>query len=184
MISIGESRQKKFKLFSRLTELVEGVGHSHVFVSWKDAHGLRWVAEARGSGVRVISNFEFKRHSEVINVYHYGEGINTLNAVTSYVWGMTARRYGWKQIAGLFYMRAGNAVSRVLTGKNRHKNPFRDGEASQICCEFAVNAVCITLGIKHPEDLDSFGLVETRKFNEKHGKKQSKELLARINGST
>lgn len=184
-ISIGESRQKKWKFFSRATEVVEGVGHSHIFVSWKDKFGLRWVAEARGGGTRIVSNKEFKSSSEVVGIYHYHyEDASIEKQIVEYVWDRAGKRYGFLQILGLLVMRAKNWWSREVTGRSSSPNPFRDGDASQICCEFAIHVAALTSpDIRVPEDLDSYGLVETRKFNEFFGKKQPQDLVDRINGN-
>jgi len=183
MIAVGESRQKKFKLFSRLTELVEGVGHSHIFVTWKDSLGLRWVAEARGSGIRVVSNVEFKRDNEVINVYHYICDDEKRDACIKYIWQESPKSYGFLQILGLLYMRVANYITRIFGGINRHNNPFRDGDHSQICCEFGLNVAHIALGEESaPDHLENFGLIETRQFNKMYAKQQPQDLIDRING--
>ena len=182
-ISVGESRQKEWKFFSRTTEFVEGVGHSHVFVSWKDQYGNRWVAEAHGSGIRLLSNEEFKRHSEVVNIYHYPyDDAARHKEIIRYIWKQSAKKYGSKQILGLLLMRAGNAGSRAFTGRNHFKNPFRDGDASQICCEFALKVAALSSAdVAVPRNLESFGLIEARRFNELNGKKQPQSLINRIN---
>ena len=183
MISIGESKQKKWRLFSKLTEWVEGVGHSHIFISWKDGLGLRWVAEARGSGVRLVSNVEFKRDNEVVKVYHYICSQENHDACVKYVWQETNKSYGFLQLLGLFYMRVANYITRSFGGINRHNNPFRDGNHSQICCEFGLNVAHIALGEESsPYHLENFGLIETRQFNKMYGKQQPQDLIDRING--
>ena len=182
IISIGESRSKKFKAFSRATELVEGVGHSHIFVSWKDSLGLRWVAEARGSGVRIVSNVGFKEENEVVNIYQYECDQEAFDETVRYIWQNSPKSYGHLQIAGLAWMRLANWSVRLFGLENRFTNPFRDGEHSQICCEFGLN--CATIALKKPKlkNVENFGLIEARKFNENHGERFTRDRIDRING--
>lgn len=184
-ISLGESRPKKFKLFSWATQKVEGVDHSHVFVSWKDEDGLRWVAEARGSGIRLVSNKTFKRDSEVVNIYQYPCSAADYQKVITYVWSQSGNEYGFGQILGLLLMRVGNAFARYMDGAAWFGNPFTDGNKSQICCEFALNIAGITSNdIDVPKYIENYGLIETRQFNIENGTKAPQSKIDAINGKT
>lgn len=182
--TIGESQPKKKKIFSELIKWFEGTKHSHVFVSWKDENGLRWVAEAKGSGIRMVSNVQFKSEVEIVNIYHYEVDQDGIDKVTKYIWSKLAHKYGFKQIYGLAEMRVLNKIYRSLGLKRKAKNRFTDGDASQICCEFGVRTAEVVLKKELvDESLEQWGLIETAKFTNKTGKKAPIELLNRINGN-
>lgn len=181
--SIGESTPRKHKIGAEAIKWFEGTNHSHVFISWKDSKGLRWVAEAKGSGVRMLSNIEFKKHARIMNIYHYSTNRAGVDKIVDYTWGQLAKSYGYKQIYGLAEMRVLNKIYRVLGLKKKARNRFTDGDSSQICCEFVLRCAEIALGKNlEVKDLEQWGLIETQAFNNAYGKKQSKELIDRING--
>lgn len=181
--SIGESIPRKKKVFSELIRWFEGTNHSHVFVTWKDNLGLRWVAEAKGSGVRMLSNVHFKKEAVVINVYSYEIDQDGLESAIKYAWEQMAKAYGFKQIYGLAEMRILNKIYRMLGLKKKAKNRFTDGEASQICSEFAVRfAEAAKKEIMVEGSLEQWGLLETQGFCNKTGVKQPREKIDRING--
>lgn len=179
--SIGESKSKGFKIFSWLVEKIEGVNHSHIFISWKDSMGLRWVAEARGGGIRIVSNVEFKQSNTVVNIYQYPCNEDQFERAITYIWEESHKDYGYLQIVGLLWMRLGNFALRKFNVKSKFTNPFRDGDFSQICCEFGINTVSESLGVEPPEFVENYGLIETREFNFEHGLMAAKELINRIN---
>ena len=188
ILSIGESRPKEFKVFSRATELFEfdrkdAGKHSHIFISWKDHLGLRWVAEARGTGVRMLSNVEFKRDNEIVNIYHYDATSAGINAMIEYIWANLAKKYGYKQIYGLAEMRVLNKLYRELGRENSAVNRFADGESSQICVEFALRCLEAASGGKvNALCLEQWGLIEMRKFNLRNGRKLPSIRIDQING--
>ena len=181
---IGESKPKSKKLFASLIQWFEGVDHSHIFVSWKDKLGLRWVAEAKGSGIRLLSNDHFKKETLVVNVYRYELDEAGLERLIKYVWLSAATKYGFKSIYGLCEMRLMNKIYRILGKKQRAKNRFADGDYSQVCCEFAINAAKIVYGnlVYTNGNTENYGLIETRSFNLTFGQKQPRELIDKING--
>jgi hypothetical protein len=183
-LSIGESKPRCKKVFSEATMWVEDSDHSHIFISWKDSLGLRWVAEARGSGIRMISNKQFKDENIIINVYNYHMNTTGLNRLREYLWKSLGMCYGFLQIYGLLEMRILNKIYRLLKIDKKAVNRFVDGEASQICVEFALRCYEAVTGAKmlHTKFIEQMGLIEMRKFNEDKGIKLSKEVVDRING--
>jgi len=181
-ISIGESYPNHLKPIAWLTKKVEGVEYSHCFISWKDNIGLRWVAEARGSGLQIISNVEFKQENNIINIYEYECDEEQYKKAMTYVWQESHKEYSKRQIAGLLWMRLANRFARALCWEKRFQNPFRDGPYSQICCEFAINTLTTAMGIEIPGDVENYGLIETRRLNEKYGLKLEQAIIDRING--
>lgn len=177
-LSIGESRPKKWKLFAWLIQLVEGVDHSHIFVSWKDKElGVRKVAEARGAGGRMISNHRFKDQNHVVMIYQYQIQPDKLEELEKWLWEVLGP-YGHKHIFGLLLMR----VVSGLGFKKQAKNPFKDGTYSQICCELGARAIEKATGFDLPGDVEDYGLQEFQKLNRRYGKKVTQEKLNRING--
>lgn len=180
---VGESRPKKKKLFSNLVMWVEGTDHSHTFITWKDNELRRWIAEAKGSGVRIVSNIEFKKTAEVVNIYDYEYSSTGYNDLIDFVWENSTDKYGFKQIYGLLEMRIVNKICTMLGLKYRHKNRFTDGEYSQICCEFILRGIQRGTSVVYGLDnIEQFGLRETRNFNLSHGHKADKIRLDKING--
>ena len=155
-LSIGESKPKKFKLFSYLIKLVEATDHTHSFVSWKDPRtDIRAVAEARGSGCRVVTNHHFKAEAHVVRIFQYKITVEQLLKFEKYVWEQLGKPYGFKHILGLLLMRVG------ITKENKYK----DGEYSQICAELSVRGIAHALGIQLPKGVEDWGLREVHEFN-------------------
>ena len=124
IVSIGESKPKKFKIMSALIKLVERTDHTHSFASWKDPRtSIRAVGEARGSGCRVVTNHHFKHENEVVRIYQYEMTNDQLLRFEKFIWERLGRPYAFKQLVGLLLM-------RLKLTKN---NIFRDGDFSQIC---------------------------------------------------
>lgn len=163
-LSIGESRPKKFNLFSFLIRLAEGTNHSHVFISWKDELGLRWVAESRGAGIQMLPNKELKQKAKIIRVYNYKVSKQNLDEARKYVWETLPKNYGYRQMLGLFEMRVKNWIYRFLKSDKKASNRYIDGEFSQVCCEFAIRTIQKAKGIKVSQEIDTWGLIETSRF--------------------
>lgn len=159
-LTIGESRPKKWKPLSWLIMLVERTDHSHAFVSWKDEKiGVRKVAEARGSGGRICSNFEFKRVNEVINCHYYYVPQEKIDEIEKFIW-VNLRGYAFKQLIGIALMRIA-----MIFGIRIH-NIFGDGNKSMICVELSSNVLAIAKDLKlHIEDI---GMKEAHELNLKH----------------
>jgi len=181
-ISAGESRPRKKKLFSSLVMFVENTNYSHNFISWKDNYNQRWVAELKGSGIKILSNIEFKKTSEIINIYTYECLEFEYEKGIRYIWKMSSLKYNILQIIGLAEMRILNYLARKFKIKSRKTNRFRDGEFSQICCEFMINTIKTAKGYTPKSDVESMGLKECQEYNLRYGKKTDKETIDRING--
>jgi hypothetical protein len=156
ILSVGESKPKKFKLFSALIKFVEQTDHTHSFVSWKDhRNGVRVVAEAKGGDCRIVTNNTFKDENEVVRIFQYKITEEQLIKFEQYVWTQMGRPYGFKHIFGLFLMRIG------ITKKNR----FKDGDYSQICAELTIKAISHALGEMLPVGVEDYGLREAHAYN-------------------
>lgn len=184
LIQVGESRPKKTKPFSEAVMFIEDTNHSHVFISWKDSQNRRWVAEAFGTGIRLLSNKKFKEKNLIVGVYDYETTDEGLENLLDFVWHSSAKEYAFAQIYGLLEMRLVNFVCRNLGFKYRHKNRFTDGAYSQICCEFILRGIIAATGIHLPMiNVEQWGLKETKEFNLLNSYKVADyNRLKRING--
>lgn len=178
-LSIGESKPKKWKPLASLIMLIEGTDHSHSFVSYKDSRlpKVRYVAEARGSGFRVISNHHFKRENHVVRIFQYEVDQITLDEIHMEIHLLLAKPYSYKQLIGLLIMR----IAKMFT--IRIPNPFKDGKFSLICVEASARALFKAIKRILPSTIEDYGLKEMHGLNLKHGKQVSKEILARINSA-
>ena len=177
---VGESRSQKFKIFSVLLKLIEGVDYSHSFVMWYDKNlNVYKVAEARGGGSRFVTKKRFLQYSKILNLYEYETHYTRLRKIETWVW-RNMGDYSKSHILGLGYMRAINFLFRILRIKKRVSNPFKDDDFSQVCVELSARAIEIGLGVDLPGDVEDYGLIEIRELNEKHAKyKLSGDLWAK-----
>lgn len=180
-VSIGFSRPKTWKPLASLIMLIEGTKYSHVFVTWHCTEiDRRKIFEAVGSGIRILSNVNFKKHAEVIELYSFNITDIDLITIEQQAHDMTGRPYGYKALIGLGIMRLFNMVNRVLRLKGRQHNPFKDGDYSQICVEAAGMVLKNIYDL--PYDFEDYGLPQVNKLAQS-GNKASKEILDRINGA-
>lgn len=183
ILSIGLSAPHDFKLLAEGIKFVEGTDFSHIFISWKDFDlTVRKVAEARGSGGKMISNVEFKRCNHVVRIYHFEVTDEQLKAVEKWLW-LNLGSYGKLSILGLFLMRIGMLINKLLRFQLfKPKNIFKDGTHSQICCEVALNALK-ECGYEIEGDIEDYGLRETACLLKSIGKLVDQEKIDRINGN-
>lgn len=180
-LSIGTSKPRKAKVFSSATMWTEGTDHSHIFITFKDPRtGLRYIAEARGGGIRMLSNIKFKQENLIVNIYRYECTQEQIDEVEKFIWESLAHDYGYKHIIGLAAMRLENMWYRFIRSNKKAANKFKDGKYSQICCEMGLRALEI-LGYDIPGNVEDYGLKETEVINESLGKKRSKEKIDHIN---
>lgn len=174
-LTIGESRPKKWKPMSFLIMLIEGVDHSHSFVSWEDPRlEVRKVAEARGSGGRIISNFEFKRTNHVVRCHQYNIPMDRVESIEKFIWN-NLKGYSFKQVIGIFIIR----IAKVF-GKKIH-NPFSDGNKSMICVELSANVIKIARDLDI--EIEDLGMVETHELNIRYrDSEMPQDIIDRING--
>lgn len=174
ILTIGESKPHSWKPFSWLIMLIEGTDHSHSFVSWRDPRlDVRKVAEARGSGGRIVSNHEFKRSNNVVRGHHYFVSQDQIDVIEKFIWD-NLKGYGYKQVVGIFLMR----IAKIFRLKIH--NPFGDGLKSMICVELSANVMAIAKDLKL--NIEDLGMKEAHKLNLKHRDGViSQDILKRIN---
>ena len=173
-LSIGESRPHGWKPLSFLIMLIEGTDHSHSFVSWKDPKlKVRKVAEAKRSGGRLCSNFEFKRLNEVVRIHKYYVSQKQIYEIEKFIW-VNLRGYAFKQLIGICLMRIA-----MLFGF-RISNPFRDGNNSMICVELSSNVISMAKGLDMA--VEDIGMKEASALNTKYRDSfATQDEIARIN---
>lgn len=181
-ITIGFSRPKKWKPVAWLIRLVEGTDYSHVFVTWHCTNiQRRKVFEAVGSGIRILSNVNFKKHAEIVELYDFYVDDKTLFAIEQEAHDMTGKPYGYKALLGLTIMRTFNFFNRILRLKGRQGNPFKDGDYSQVCVE-AGGMVVKRILKDLPDKYEDLALKPFNTIIAKHGKKAPQSRIDRING--
>ena len=184
ILSIGESRPKKWKPIAALIQLIEGIDHSHSFITYKDARlsDIRYVAEARGGGCRVLSNHEFKLQNEIVRIYRYEVDQETLDDIHREVHLLLARPYGKIHLVGLLWIRLLNFIYRLFEIRKKATNPFKDGDYSQICVELSAKALYKAIKKPIPKWIEDYGLVEMHELNEAFGDPVPQEKIDKING--
>lgn len=182
-VSIGFSKPKKWKPLAWLIQKIEGTEYSHVFVTWHcSSIQRRKVFEAVGSGIRILSNVNFKKHAEVVDLFHFEASDEQIIQIEQETHDQTGQPYGTKAIIGLGIMRLFNVFNRLFKLKGRQGNPFKDGEYSQVCVEAAARILFKLIKLPLPEDIENYGLKEMHDLVEKHGIKVSQSKLDKING--
>jgi hypothetical protein len=182
-VSVGLSKPKKKKIFSKILMLIEGTNFSHVFVSWQcEFIDRRKVYEAVASGSRKISNVRFKEDSEVVAIYEFEVDEECLRKIDQYTHDESGTPYGFKHLVGIGIMRIKNFFKRLAGKKENATNPFRDRHYSQICVEAGAYVIELGTKVDIPGDIENYGLKEFGIFLDKHGKKVPQEKINRING--
>ena len=180
ILSVGESRPKKFKIGAEILMAVEGTDHSHSFISWRDESlGIRKVAEARGGGGRIVINEQFRQENHIVRVFQYEICPISLRELEIWIWGHL-RPYGYKYNLGIGIMRLKSLF------RCKSVNPFKDGDFSMVCVELTARAIALSMGIQLPYSIEDFGLKEMHELNldmyrSKRCDLASEELLNAIN---
>jgi hypothetical protein len=180
ILSIGESKPKKWKPIAEIIKAVEGTDHTHSFISWHDeALDFRKVSEARGGGGRIVINHQFREENHVVRVFQYEITKEKLIELERWIWEHM-RPYGYKHMLGLAWMRL------EMQWNPKAKNHFKDGEFSMVCVELSARAIQLATGIALPGDVEDYGLLEMHDINMENAHKKlctlaPDELIARIN---
>ena len=180
-ISIGFSTKKTWDPVSALIRLVEGSRYSHVFVTWKCTNiRRRKVFEAVGSGIRILSNVNFKKKSKIVELYHFEVDDATLFRIEQKAHDLTGKPYGYSAILGLGWMRMMGFFYRVFNINKKPTNPFKDGDYSQVCVE--AGGMVLAEITKLPMDFENWGVREMNDKAKELGQRVSQEKIDRING--
>lgn len=181
-VSIGFSKPHDLSCISKAIMAVEDTDFSHSFVTWKDRDiDRRKVFEAVGAGVRIVGNKFFKSKSKIIHLFEFEVNEKIVVWLDQYSHDNAGKPYGYKHILGLLLMRIGNWGARKVGKPNHFKNPFKDGNYSQICVEAGAYVIEQGLGVDLPGNVEDYGLREYLAFCRQHGKEVEQERIDRIN---
>jgi len=182
-LSILKTKPKSFKPLAWLIMKIEGTDFSHVAISYKDdSMGVRYVAEARASGIRILSNTQFKEDNYITSGSHYECSDERLIEVHKYIYNQLAKNYGKKHLLGLGIMRLKLLICKIIKCDKKPGNPFKDGSHSQICCELGLNVIKLVKDVVLPVDIEDCGLKEFNRIDLKHGTPIPQEKIDKING--
>lgn len=174
---IGESRPKRWKPVAWLIMLVEGTDHSHSFICWKDKRvQVTKYAEAIDSGGRITSEKRFLKKNHIVRAYEYSVSTEKMLELERWLW-QSLGPYSKKHILGLLWMR----IVSALGFKKEAKNPFKDGEYSQVCIELTARALQKIEGVDLPGEIEDYGLLQMQDFNKIFGKTVTSAVLDSMN---
>lgn len=186
ILTVGESKPKRFKIGAAVIRAVEQLDHTHSFLSWRDtALDIRKVCQAHGGGGQLLINTQFRQEHHIVRIFQYEVTPAQVQKLELWAWSHL-RPYGYLHILGLGLMRGENALLRLLGSKGRARNQFKDGDYSLVCVEMTAKAIEIATGIALPGDIEDYGLRELHEFNCNSLKsglctKASEELINLIN---
>lgn len=180
ILSIGESHPKHWKPGAAIIKAVEGLDHTHSFVSWHDEIlDIRKVGEARGGGGRIVANKQFRAENLVVRVFQYEISQEQAKALEIWMWG-NLMPYGYKHMLGLGLLR----LERLWNSKAQ--NRLKDGGFSMVCVELTARAIEAALKVDLAGDIEDYGLKEVHNINMQNLANKlcslaSDELVAQIN---
>ena len=179
-VSIGFSKPKKWKIGAWAIQKIEGTTYSHVFVIWHCKNIDRnKVFESIGSGIRILSDVNFRKKAQIIDLYHFYVDDKTLYEIEQEAHDMTGKPYGYMSLIGLCIMRLFNFFNRTLNLRGHQHNPFKDRDYSQVCVE---TAGMVLKKIKElPINFEDYGLIEMIQ-EVKCGEKATQDELDELNG--
>jgi hypothetical protein len=182
-LSILKTKPKEFKLLAWLIMKIEGTSFSHVAISYVDeSMDIRYVAEARGGGIRILSNTQFKQDNFIVSGSHYECDLDRIKAAHKYIYNQLAKNYDKKMLLGLGVMRLKILLCKILKCEKAPSNPFKNGDYSQVCCELGLNVIKLVKDVVLPIDIEDCGLKEFNRIDLKHGTPIPQEKIDKING--
>lgn len=147
-VTIGFS--KRNMTFSRFLRWVEKRPYSHCYVSYANhVTGQELILHAAGFNIHTITKENFIKHGNII-VKEYPYTISDpakIKNVLSFMFEMSGRPYGWKQIIGVGIARLSEFLGYKI------KNPLADKNKTMVCSEFCAHVVQKS-GIAPAIDLD------------------------------
>ncbi len=135
-------------LISWLIRTIEGTPYSHVRLVWENSTGKKLVYEADGTDVKFIGTISQEiRKVEVLDSFEIDLTDKEYRALIDLCIKYAGVSYGTLQVLGigLSYLPFVN------------KNPFADGEKSQVCSELTARILKDVKGIGIKDDFDTAG---------------------------
>lgn len=163
-IFIAESKsKKKFAIGSWLIRLCEDTKGSHVFVYWFRKNGGRIAYQATGHGVNFCGNYALDKDHEIIQVRRVEIADSDYEAFLDWCIDNCGKAYSKLHLLGVGIMRLAALFSVKI------KNPFADGEYSQVCVETVIRALGASKVVSNL-DAEQAGMIEIEKWIEEGSK--------------
>lgn len=151
-IGFSKPKNKFFPIFSWLIRAIERTSYSHVYLQWdSEFAGSTITYHAAGHSVHFLGLKLFKKSINPIHIFELDISREQYKELLNYCFENSGTDYGIKQIFGIAYVKF-----MGLFGK-RVKNPFADGEVSQVCSELAGYVLSDILNKDFNIDLDIAG---------------------------
>jgi len=160
-IKIGFSKPKGkfFPIFSWLIRLVEWTRYSHVYLQWDSEFAESKITyHAAGHSVHFLGIKKFNQTVEEMCTFEVEITKEQYKNLLHYCFENSGTDYGIKQIIGIGWVKV-----MKFFGKNV-KNPFSDGEKSQVCSELVGHVLSKVLEYDVGLDLDVAGPKDIYKF--------------------
>lgn len=148
--------KKKFPIMSWIIKWCEGTDFSHVMVYWVRKNGGHIYYQSTGHGVNFCGTQVFDEQHKILRDYKFELQDDNFEHVLDYCIDNSGKSYSCLSLIGLGLMRLCKLFGFVI------KNPFKDGDASQICVE-TVLRITQKAGIDLGLDPDESGLMELEK---------------------
>lgn len=114
------------------------------------------VYEASGSALKFVGSLVWPKYVEIVEVYEVDVTNEEKIAIIKWCIKHAGLKYARLGLIGLLYVILMKAIFRM-----RVKNPFKDGEYTQVCVEAIIRGL-ILVGIKTDIDPDSADLLDAR----------------------
>lgn len=138
-IVIGFSTASHFNLISRSIRLAEGTAFSHVYTRFYDPSIDRWMIYHASHSDLHFTNMEcFLAKNKVIEEFYIDVDHETRERALQYCVDRVEIPYGRLQLVGMLIVR----LAKLWFNKSI-KNPFHDGESTQVCSELVAHLLKI-----------------------------------------
>lgn len=159
-IYIAESKsKKKFAIGSWVIRMCEKTKGSHVFVYWFRKNGGRIAYQSTGHGVNFCGNYILDLEHEILAVRKVDIEDFDYESFLDWCIQNCGKNYSRMHLVGLGLMRLSSLFNIQI------KNPFADGEFSQVCVETVIRALGASK-IKIDLDPEQAGIAEIEKWIE------------------
>jgi len=151
-IGFSKPKDKLFPIFSYLIRLVEITPYSHVYLQWHNKYTDTLLTyEAGGSSVHFKGKKVFDKSIIPVHEFELEITKEQHKALMKYCFETAGTKYGILQVIGIGY------VKLMCLFNKKVKNPFTDGDKSQVCSELVGNVLSDILMKEHGLDLDVAG---------------------------
>lgn len=151
-IGFSQPKNKFFPIFSWLIRLIEWTKYSHVYLQWDSEFAESTITyHAAGHSVHFLGLELFKKSVKPVYIFEIDITREQYKDLLHYCFEKSGTDYGVKQIFGITIVKL-----MCLFGK-KIKNPFSDGDKSQVCSELIGHVLKDILSKDLDLDLDIAG---------------------------